>query len=95
MRTGCRVGKKEVVALCYVDDILISQLTYSPQEIKGAIETTGVGETVNVKDFLPPSSRNLTITIIMHACSHVCPNTIFIMLFMFPSLGTHSNENWL
>ena len=83
-----------MVALCYVDDILIRQLTHNPEEIKGAIEATSVGETVNVKDFLPPSSRNLTITI-MHACSHVCPNTIFIMLFMFPFLGTHSNENWL
>ena len=33
MRTGCRV-KKEVVALCYVDDILIRQLTHNPEEIK-------------------------------------------------------------
>jgi hypothetical protein len=70
MRTGCRV-KKEVVALCYVDDILIRQLTHNPEEIKAAIEATGVGETVNVKDFLPPSSRNLTIRLCMHVHMYV------------------------
>ena len=47
MRTGCRV-KKEVVALCYVDDILIRQLTHNPEEIKAAIEATGVGKMMNV-----------------------------------------------